>query len=541
MNQEMSPQGQSSPAWATVQSEFPSRPGEDLMDADDDYLSKDSPNQLSPESQAPEAQSALVKRGRGRPRKHPLPAPGDDSKITKGRSKTGCVTCRRRKKKCDETKPECLNCQKNAVRCEGYPERVKWKSGREKAEEARQKLRNSAQNLPRMIDGIDGDIDVILFDHYSEFVHQNSHVNNDHATTFKTFLLPMAKRRRGLMHALLCLAAAHLSHSPEHLAHRSPYTPQRFAERQDYHLRRSIDHLKGDESYLSKQGDPSVEMVDDPVTASTIIMILRSIDGRESHMSYAPHMNAARSMMENRDASRSDYDFNKCVFEFFTFHQDICRVTKVDLEHIDVAENFTLPGFILQREAATLLGVLDPLFFIISRITNLRNRIRYLKTQGEAHLTEMDTMASSIRLECEIHNWRPIHPPGSEGYIAGMLYRQATWIYLYRTLYASVPSQKLCNAVDEGRDYLHQLNPDAPTQSILLLPLFILGCASFHHEQRRDVKRLFGVLKRYCQDPNVEPARHVVERIWRLMDERHVDAWDWELVVRSAGFDFYVS
>jgi hypothetical protein len=47
------------------------------------------------------------KRGRGRPRKHPLPPIGTQTKITKGRSKTGCITCRRRKKKCDETKPEC--------------------------------------------------------------------------------------------------------------------------------------------------------------------------------------------------------------------------------------------------------------------------------------------------------------------------------------------------------------------------------------------------------------------------------------------------
>ena len=46
-----------------------------------------------------------VPRKRGRPRKHPLPVPGGQLKITKGRSKTGCITCRRRKKKCDETKP----------------------------------------------------------------------------------------------------------------------------------------------------------------------------------------------------------------------------------------------------------------------------------------------------------------------------------------------------------------------------------------------------------------------------------------------------
>jgi hypothetical protein len=76
-----------------------------------------------------------VPRKRGRPRKHPLPSPEGHLKVAKGRSKTGCITCRRRKKKCDETKPACLNCQKNAVVCEGYPPKEIWKSGKQKMED----------------------------------------------------------------------------------------------------------------------------------------------------------------------------------------------------------------------------------------------------------------------------------------------------------------------------------------------------------------------------------------------------------------------
>ncbi|KAF4551821.1 Acetyltransferase-like protein 1 [Elsinoe fawcettii] len=39
------------------------------------------------------------------------------------RTKTGCHTCRRRKKKCDEGKPQCLNCLKGSFHCEGYGEK----------------------------------------------------------------------------------------------------------------------------------------------------------------------------------------------------------------------------------------------------------------------------------------------------------------------------------------------------------------------------------------------------------------------------------
>ena len=53
------------------------------------------------------ANQTKAKRPRGRPRKHPLTAHTAGNKITKGRSKTGCLTCRKRKKKCDEAKPRC--------------------------------------------------------------------------------------------------------------------------------------------------------------------------------------------------------------------------------------------------------------------------------------------------------------------------------------------------------------------------------------------------------------------------------------------------
>ncbi|KAH8726731.1 hypothetical protein GQ44DRAFT_725910 [Phaeosphaeriaceae sp. PMI808] len=42
------------------------------------------------------------------------------------RTKTGCGTCRRRKKKCDEAKPECNNCKRSGFICEGYANKAPW-------------------------------------------------------------------------------------------------------------------------------------------------------------------------------------------------------------------------------------------------------------------------------------------------------------------------------------------------------------------------------------------------------------------------------
>ena len=59
----------------------------------DPYGASSSPNDLDPPQ----------KRKRGRPRKHPV----TPAKPKNGRSRTGCITCRKRKKKCDETRPQC--------------------------------------------------------------------------------------------------------------------------------------------------------------------------------------------------------------------------------------------------------------------------------------------------------------------------------------------------------------------------------------------------------------------------------------------------
>lgn len=46
-----------------------------------------------------------------------------------GRSRTGCTTCKKRHRKCDETKPSCLKCQDNGLTCEGYAIKLQWDVG----------------------------------------------------------------------------------------------------------------------------------------------------------------------------------------------------------------------------------------------------------------------------------------------------------------------------------------------------------------------------------------------------------------------------
>lgn len=50
--------------------------------------------------------------------------PKNKKKKTFTRTRTGCLTCKRRRVKCDEAKPSCYCCQKSNRKCDGYAENV---------------------------------------------------------------------------------------------------------------------------------------------------------------------------------------------------------------------------------------------------------------------------------------------------------------------------------------------------------------------------------------------------------------------------------
>lgn len=94
--------------WEQAPDDILTMPKLEPLDDDEFHLDdvKEAPVTFVP-SEGQEAIPVKAKRPRGRPRKHPLTPVVTTNKVAKGRSKTGCLTCRKRKKKCDEAKPRC--------------------------------------------------------------------------------------------------------------------------------------------------------------------------------------------------------------------------------------------------------------------------------------------------------------------------------------------------------------------------------------------------------------------------------------------------
>ncbi|PGH18641.1 hypothetical protein AJ80_04388 [Polytolypa hystricis UAMH7299] len=470
-------------------------------------------------------------RKRGRPRKHPLPTPGQ-LKIAKGRSKTGCITCRRRKKKCDETKPTCLNCQKNAVVCEGYPMREIWKSGKQKLEEAvrRTSLTTIPRGLPILIDGIETDIDRRFLDH---FVYDFSRVLtliNDDSNPFKEILLPMATQHTGLMHSLMCLSGSHLSA-------RDPDV--RLKERKHYHFDRALSDLRSTIAARSADKDDPELPIEDPMIASTVALCLNTICEGETRGEYRSHMDAARFLLVTQRPRNEQ--FRQFIVEFFQYHDVSNSLTSLDRRPVCLTGDLRLPDFVPHAPAGALLGIFDGLFHYISEITVLRDKIRQRINQGIEPSVDYQTLSEAVAIDSAIRAWEPIYPRDNQNWHAAQLYRQSTWVYLYRTIRPSRPDAKIAQVVDDGLLFLDQLPANAGAYSIMLMPLFLLGCSAFEAQQRERVKMGFESLQSYSSLRNIEPAFRVVEKVWEVMDTNTEQSWDWEKIIKDMDMDFLIT
>lgn len=477
---------------------------------------------------------ASLPRKRGRPRKHPLPMPGGQMKVAKGRSKTGCITCRRRKKKCDETKPACLNCQKNAVVCEGYPPKEIWKSGKQKMADAvrRTSISLLPRGLPILIDGIETDVDRRFLEHFVFDFSRVLTLINDDSNPFKEILLPMATQHRGLMHSLMCLSGSHLSaRDPE----------PRFKERKHYHFDRAITDLREsiNAAPLAEDAQEPSLLVEDPIIASTLALCLNTICEGETSGEYRSHMDAARYLLLNQKPKNEK--FRQFIIEFFQYHDVSNSLTSLDRRPVQLTGDLRLPDFVPHAQAGTFLGIFDGLFNYISEITRLRDRIRVRHSEGYEPAVDYQILSEAVTIDSALRIWEPSYTPETPNWYASQLYRQSTWVYLYRTIRPSRPSDKISQVVDDALKYLDLLPQDAGAYSIMLMPLFLIGCSAFLPRQRERIKKGFDAMKEYSSLRNIEPALRVVERVWEVMDTKMEESWDWEKIIEEMQMDFLIT
>ncbi|KAL1595100.1 hypothetical protein SLS60_009787 [Paraconiothyrium brasiliense] len=489
-------------------------------------LSDVKPEPVTDDTPISPTEPVRLRRARGRPRIHPPRSPTTASKQAKARSKTGCTTCRKRKKKCDETKPFCLSCQKNNIHCEGYKPVEIWKSGKERAAEARRMSVELKFELPPLMGGVETDVDRTLLQHFVSRASAVLSLHGDQTTNpFTKILLPMALQHEGLMHSVLCLSASHMC----------SITPsQDYEDRQVYHRGKAL-HLLNQDLNRQMTGESGTMVYEDSNVAQILLHLLHAICDGNTSGEYRMHMIAAKQIAMNQKLQNPE--FQNLFDEFFYYHWIASEITSLDGTEVPMMENFSLP-FEINPETAGLIGVSDGLFGFISKISNLRRKLRTRIDEKIEPTMDYEALLTAHAIDTGLRNWVCPQTPGTPRYTLSMLYRQATWVYLYRTTKKSKPDPYIRSAVDDGIKYINELPAEGWIQSNVLLPLFLMGCAAFDEDQRLEINRAFNGLMAVTGLGNITSAKEVVDQIWHLMDIGDADSWDWEKIIHQKGWDF---
>ncbi|KAE9993147.1 hypothetical protein EG327_006326 [Venturia inaequalis] len=470
---------------------------------------------------------SIARRPRGRPRKHPKSPMTAITKPPKGRSKTGCITCRRRKKKCDEKKPECDCCRKNNVHCEGYPPKDYWQSGKQRVIKGRKF--SIDKPLPYMIQGIENDTDWFFFEHFNRHLSCVLSLYTERNNPFKELLLPMAVTHKGLMHSILCLSGSHLIAKEPN---------EDFEQRQFYHFDRALNDLSSSMSPAKTTKGDEASVIDDPTVAQVLVLCLKSICAGEVQGEYRMHLDAAKHLIKTQPSANPD--FQSFLVEFFVYHDVSNSITSIDRPSILTSTDFQLPNFVIP-DAAMFLGVADGLFLSLSNIRELRDKVRVRKVGGQKPVVDYTILAEAAEIDHSLRQWECHQAPDTPRSTSAYLYRQCTWLYLQRTIKPSRPSEEFDEGVALGLEYLKYLPEDSSCMSIMLMPIFLLGICAFSKEHRPDIEKAFDNLQSYSSLGNIAPAKKVVQRIWEMMDSGDEESWYFEKVQHDMGLDFLVT
>jgi hypothetical protein len=298
-------------------------------------------------------------------------------------------------------------------------------------------------------------------------------------------------------------------------------------ERMEYHLNMALTSLQNEMVSLQ---DPEAE-VQNPTVAQVVVLCLKSICEGNTSGEYRMHLTAVSNIVGNQRNDVNE-EFTSFLYEFFVYHDMSNSITSEYPSRL-MSDVFDLPSFVhMNRRGGAFIGVCDGLFGCISKIRKLRDRIRQRRANGDRPDVDFQTILDGRAIDAELNASKTDFEPNSPHWVCWQLYKTCVWLYLHRTINPSMANDQLKAGVDEAILYLQNIPADDPVQSVLLTPIFIVGCSTFDHQQRPAIIEAIEALENYSHLGNIKPTRQVIEEVWKLMDEGDSTSWDWEAVMK---------
>ncbi|KAH8702888.1 putative Zn(II)2Cys6 transcription factor-like protein [Phaeosphaeriaceae sp. PMI808] len=454
------------------------------------------------------------------------------------RSRTGCLTCRTRRKRCDNRHPQCANCTRLNLTCEWQPQRKLTIETTRSAASPSPELQISSplRSSLDFWDVLPGDLDAAserkhILQYYVQAYVPSVSIASSPANYYTSLYMPWAFQINGMLDVILAISSAQLARRVED-PERSKYL-QTVSQK---HENRCYKFIK---DRVSQLGEPLQDAYQ--VIAITLILVgLEALNGNTSTR-WISQLKCAQRLLNNISPEQSIVD---CVevdslHRHFTYHfasaSLMARVTTTSSTASIEPNLFSVSASMMP------MTTIDPLMGISYQLCDLIVRIQYVTSSNPAfpHITD----ASFQAIENGIMNWTYENPftLGVDLTIALDLialaeaYRLAALIQLYGS--SSSHKSQIPNCASRAMEFVSRIPPGSPSESSLLYPMFLAG-AELEDEiaMERCSKRLDEIQGRNRYE-NVRMVQKVLKEVWRPKLESG-QRRDWEEVLREWDWSF---
>jgi transcriptional activator protein UGA3 len=454
------------------------------------------------------------------------------------RSRTGCLSCRARRKRCDGRQPQCQTCLRLNITCD-------WQTRRKIVAETTSNARIPSPELQLVSplrssigfwDFLPLNLDETsetkqLLQYYIEGYVPTISVAANATNYYTSLYMPWASKIDGMLSAILAISSAQLArrvvdedHSKHLKAVSSKYEKRCYAFIQDR---------------ISQSGFPICDTYQ--VVATTLILVgLEALNGK-TDTRWMSQLKCVQNILTTLPLEQSIVD---CVevdslHRHFTYHfasaSLMARVSKTTTVSTIEQDMAPISSVLLP------LASIDPLMGICYQLCELISRIQYINTSGPAfpHITK----ASFDAIETGIMTWTYDNPftLGVDLTIALDLialaeaFRLAALIQLYRN--SSAHTNQVPGCAARAMEFVSRIPPGSPAESSLLYPMFLAG-AELDDEQAMDrcIKRLDDIQRRNRYE-NVGKVQEVLREVWRPKLDTG-QRRDWEDVLKERDWSF---
>ncbi|KAF2742833.1 putative Zn(II)2Cys6 transcription factor-like protein [Sporormia fimetaria CBS 119925] len=464
------------------------------------------------------------------------------------RSRQGCLTCRRRRKRCDQQEPKCGACVRLNLVCEWQEQRQIVKrtvepSPREEdstspeteaAVTCPNPLRTAIdpwENLPH-----DGVAEAKhLLQYYIEAFVPSISVATTRSSFYTALYIPMAAQSERMLNAILALSSAQLA--------RRASDPVRAHHLREVSSRRQAKCLQFLRPRLAPNGMPlkglPLRDLCEMVGVTLMLVGLDALNGNKTP-DWLVQLQSARATLDMlyQQNNMISWEILDCLRRHFTYYDVMASL----MAGVTRSPRAPLQRTLTHAHSPGNGLCIDPLMGISDQLCSLVCRIQLVSTPTPAfpHFSK----AHFDVLERDIQNWsyeNPLLAPDIETPLALDLialaeaYRKAALIQLYRT--SEVHRLLIPALASQVMQCISRIPLGSPAESSLLYPMFLAGAElTTEKDIAMCFERLTAIQKRNRYE-NIANLRDVLQEIWTDV-LNGLPKRDWEDVLRELGWSF---